>query len=179
MKPSRDPWVCVVRFRFKLLFDTSRRSGTCKLPEKSPVQFMATRDIVAVGASLGGVEALRVLLGGIPADFPASIMVVLHRMPNRPSYLEQVLSGCKLKVTAAHDRELVRRGWVYIAPPDRHLILERGKIRVTFGPKENLHRPSIDVLFRSAAQSYGPQVIGVVLTGSLSDGAAGLAAIKA
>jgi two-component system, chemotaxis family, protein-glutamate methylesterase/glutaminase len=134
---------------------------------------------VVVGASAGGVEALQVLMRGLPADFPAPVLVVLHIPPHSPSQLPAVLAHAGvLPVTPARDGEVLRGGHVYVAPPDRHLLVEGKQIRVTRGPKENRMRPAIDPLFRSAAYSLGANVIGIILSGLLDDGTAGLWAIK-
>ena len=140
---------------------------------------MPGRDIVVVGASAGGVEALRALVGGLPADFPGSVFVVMHTAPDSPGVLAQILdrSG-PLPAANATNREVIRRGHVYVAPPDVHMLVEPGHVRLTHGPKENRFRPAIDPLFRSAAQVFGPRVVGVVLTGGLDDGTSGLLAIK-
>ena len=137
------------------------------------------KDIVVVGASAGGIEALRVLVGRLPADLPASLFVVVHTSPEAPSMLADILdrSG-KLPALTPNDGEHIRRGTIYVAPPDRHLLVEPNVMRVTRGPKENRFRPAIDPLFRSAAQTYGPRVVGVILTGYLDDGTAGLWTVK-
>src|SRR5215211_5818100 len=111
---------------------------------------MPGRDIVVVGTSAGGVEALRALVGGLPADFHGSVFAVMHTAPDSPGVLAQILdrSG-PLPASYASNRERVRPGHVYVAPPDRHLLLEPGLMRVTHGPKENRFRPAIDPLFRS------------------------------
>ena len=140
---------------------------------------MRGHDIVVVGTSAGGVEALRVLLRGLPADLPAAIFVVMHLAPHAPSYLAEVLLKAGRLPAAVVDQPVrFRPGRVYVAPPDHHLILNRTHVRISRGPRENWHRPSVDVLFRSAAQSLGPRVVGIVLTGFLDDGSAGLAAIQ-
>ena len=137
------------------------------------------RRIVVVGASAGGIEALSALLALLPADFGAAIFVVVHVSADSPGVLPSILARAGvLPVEPATNGGDIRPGRVYVAPPDRHLLLEPGSIRVTRGPKENRFRPAIDPLFRSAAQAYGEQVIGVVLSGSLDDGTAGLWAIK-
>ncbi|WP_236943111.1 chemotaxis protein CheB [Hymenobacter sp. PAMC 26628] len=111
----------------------------------------------------------------LPADFPASILVVLHVAPNSPTMLPQLLDSVSmLKVKHPQDGELIEAGVMYIAPPDHDLLLNGNQVLVTRGPKENRFRPSIDALFRSVAYAYGPHVIGVVLTGYLNDGSAGL-----
>ena len=140
---------------------------------------MAHRDIVVIGCSVGGVEALQTLVAGLPKTFPASVFVVLHLSPQSTSVLPQILSRIgTLPAVHARDNDPIRVGHIYVAPPDNHLVLEDGRVRVTHGPKENRHRPAVDPLFRSAARWYGQRVIGVVLTGSLDDGTAGLLAIK-
>lgn len=140
---------------------------------------MQGRDIVVVGTSAGGVEALRVLVSGLPRDFPGSVFVVMHTAPDSPGVLAQILDRWgPLPVRNAENRVRIRPGHVYVAPPDRHLLLEPGLMRVTHGPKENRFRPAVDPLFRSAAQTYGPRAVGVILTGGLDDGVSGLWAIK-
>lgn len=136
---------------------------------------MASYDIVVIGASAGGVEALRQVAHGLPLDFPAAVFAVLHS--RGPSILPSILSNA-LPAVAAHDGDPIEFGKVYVARPDFHLIIDDSRMRVFHGPKENRHRPSIDVLFRSAASEYGSHVIGVILSGSMNDGSAGLAAIK-
>ena len=133
------------------------------------------RDIIVIGASAGGVAALLALANVLPADFSAPIFIVLHVGANLPSILPQLLSAVS-KLPARHPQngELIEPGVMYVAPPDHHLLLEGNRILVTQGPKEKRFRPSIDALFRSAARTYGPSVIGVVLTGYLNDGALGL-----
>ena len=140
---------------------------------------MATRDIIVIGASAGGVQALLKLVADLPPKLPAAVFIVLHVPTNVPSLLPSILSrDASLSVAHATDGEPIMRGRVYIAPPNQHLLIEDGRVRLVHGPKENLHRPSIDALFRSAARWAGPRVIGVVLTGARDDGAAGMRAIK-
>ncbi len=137
------------------------------------------RDIIVIGASAGGVEALSQLVGQLPADLPASIFVVLHLPVHIPSLLPQILDRRgPLPVGHPADGESIRPERIYIAPPDFHLLLEPDRIRLIRGPRENGHRPAVDPMFRSAARSFGPRVVGVVLSGTLDDGTAGLAAIK-
>lgn len=137
------------------------------------------KDIIVMGASAGGLESLRVLAGGLPADFPASIFIVLHTLPEAPALLADILDHFGiLPAQTAKDGERIRPGTIYVAPPDRHLLIEPNLVRVTRGPKENRFRPAIDPLFRSAAQTYGPRVVGVILTGYLDDGTAGLWTVK-
>ena len=140
---------------------------------------MAGRDIIVVGTSAGGVEALRTLVTGLPQDFSGAVFVVMHTSPDSPRVLAQILDRWgPLPAGYATSGENIRPGHVYVAPPDRHLLVEPGRMRVTHGPRENRFRPAIDPLFRSAAQVYGPRVVGVVLTGGLDDGSSGLWAIK-
>jgi two-component system chemotaxis response regulator CheB len=135
--------------------------------------------VITIGASAGGVQALSALLAELPEDLAAAVFVVLHIPPHTPSEFPEVLQrATRLTVAAAKDGERVRAGRVYVAPADRHLMIYRESVRVTRGPKESRVRPSIDVLFRSAAIAFGPRVIGVVLTGMLDDGTAGLWAVK-
>jgi two-component system, chemotaxis family, protein-glutamate methylesterase/glutaminase len=140
---------------------------------------MPGHDIIVVGASAGGVEALVTLGRTLSEDLPAAIFVVLHIPAEVPSMLPRLLSrsGSLLAVHAI-DGAAIEYGRIYVAPPDHHLLVERGKMRVVRGPKENRHRPAVDPLFRSAANAYGPRVVGVVLTGALDDGTAGLLAVK-
>lgn len=140
---------------------------------------MPGHDIIVVGASTGGVEALAELVSGLPADLPAALFVVLHIPAQATSALPVILERASpLRAAHAVDGELIRQGRIYVAPPDLHLLVERGRVRLVRGPKENRCRPAVDPLFRSAARAYGPRVIGVILTGALNDGTAGLLAIK-
>jgi two-component system chemotaxis response regulator CheB len=140
---------------------------------------MPEHDIVAVGASAGGVEALSKLVSALPADLSAAILVVVHIPAESVSVLPQILSRAgPLRATHAQDGEAVATGRIYVAPPDRHLLIKAGYVRVVAGPRENRHRPAIDPLFRSAARIYATRVIGVLLTGAGDDGVAGLRAIK-
>jgi two-component system chemotaxis response regulator CheB len=140
---------------------------------------MPTRDIITIGASAGGVETLRELIALLPGDLPAAVCIVQHMAAERQSQLPDILAArAQLPAAFAQDGEEVRPGRVYVAPPNNHLLVEPGRLRVIRGPRENRHRPAIDPLFRSAAWAYGPRVVGVVLTGFLDDGTAGLWAIK-
>jgi len=135
--------------------------------------------IIVIGASSGGVETLRQLFRGLKPGLRAAIFVVLHIPPDAKSYLPVILNKeSPIPVTHARDGEKIAPGHAYIAPPDRHLIVQDGHMRLTFGPKENYTRPAIDPLFESAARYFGPRVIGVILSGNLSDGAKGLMRIK-
>ena len=141
---------------------------------------MAGRDIIVVGASTGGVEVLAQLARGLPPGLPATVFVVCHISPGARSLLPEILSRAgPLLAAHARDGEPTYPGHIYVAPPDRHLLLEPGRVRLRGGPRENHARPAIDPLFRSAARAYGRRVIGVVLTGALYDGVAGLMAVRA
>ncbi len=136
-------------------------------------------DIIVIGASAGGVEALMKVVRTLPGDIPASLFLVLHLPAESSSVLPTILSRVSaLPAIHPEDYSPIVPGTIYVARPDYHLMLEHGIVRVTHGPKENRHRPAIDPLFRSAALAYGPRVIGVILTGALDDGTAGLLAIK-
>lgn len=140
---------------------------------------MEKRNIIVIGASAGGFEAIKQLVASLPPDLDAAIFIVWHMSPEVRGVLPQVLNRYKTILAAnAQDNEPIVFNRIYVAPPDRHLILEKGFVRVTRGPKENRFRPAVDPLFRSAAYSYGSQVIGVVLSGALDDGTAGLWTIR-
>lgn len=140
---------------------------------------MQKKDIIVIGASAGSIEPLRMLAGGLPKDFHASIFVVLHTSPQGPGILAEILDRAgPLPAVYAIDKEHIQRGRIYVAPPDYHMLVESESVRLSRGPKENMFRPAVDPLFRSAAQVYGPRVIGVILSGGLDDGTSGLWAIK-
>lgn len=136
--------------------------------------------IVVIGASAGGVEAFSFLASQFPPDINAAIFMVLHVPHNATSLMPDILRRAgDLPAVHAASREPLRAGRIYVAPPDRHMILRDEMVCTTFGPRENGHRPAVDPLFRSAAEAYGERVIAVVLTGNLDDGTAGLGAVKA
>ncbi|HET7460776.1 MAG TPA: chemotaxis protein CheB [Longimicrobium sp.] len=139
---------------------------------------METRGIVVIGASAGGVEALRCIVEALPDGFPAAVFVVVHFPPHASSSLPAILSRAgTLPAVHPEDGDPIEPGRIYVAPPDLHLLVERGRIRLSRGPRENGHRPAVDPLFRSAAVAYGRRVVGVVLTGNLDDGTGGLSAV--
>ena len=140
---------------------------------------MANRDVIVIGGSSGATNPLKQILGRLPADLPATVFVVLHVPARSVGILSTVATAAGvLPVIQAADRMPIERGRVYIARPDHHLLIADGHLRLGRGPRENMVRPAIDPLFRSAAVAFGPRVIGVVLSGLLSDGASGLDAVK-
>jgi two-component system, chemotaxis family, protein-glutamate methylesterase/glutaminase len=144
-----------------------------------PEEHITGHDIVVVGASAGGVEALRTMVSRLPADLPAAVFVVLHVPAIATSVLPAILRRAgDLPADHAVDGAEIERGCIYIAPPDHHLLIQPGFMRVNRGPKENGYRPAIDPMFRTAAATYGSRVVGVILSGVLDDGTAGLAMVK-
>jgi two-component system, chemotaxis family, protein-glutamate methylesterase/glutaminase len=140
---------------------------------------MANRDILAIGTSAGGFEALRFLAGEFSRDLPASVLVVIHLSSQFRSALDAVLTQAgPLPASFAVDGEKLEKRHIYIAPAERHLIVDDGHLRLGSGPRENNSRPALDPMFRSAALCCGPRSVGAVLTGTLGDGAAGLQALK-
>ena len=135
--------------------------------------------LVVMGASLGALEALRVVLPALPADFPATLIIVLHRDKEERGDLMPLLdAGCELPIGFPLDKEPILAGRVYVAPPNYHLLVEGDHFAFSLDAPEDYARPSIDVFFESAAEAYGAHVTGIVLTGMRQDGARGLAAIK-
>ena len=134
--------------------------------------------VIVVGASLGGVEAIRSRAGQLPADLAAAVFVVLHIGAHKSGLPWLLNQSGPLHANHAGDGDPIHPGQIYVAPPDHHLVIEPGHMRLTRGPRENWARPAIDPLFRSAARAYGPDVIGVILTGGLNDGTAGLIEIE-
>lgn len=140
---------------------------------------MHGHEIIVIGASAGGVSAVPQLIASLPADLPASVFVVLHLPAHGPDLLPEIIGRhAALPVRNGIDGEEIQRGRVYVAPADRHLQMEPGRVRLTRGPRENRFRPAVDALFRSAAEAYGPRVTGVILSGYLDDGTAGLNRIR-
>ncbi|HET8540897.1 MAG TPA: chemotaxis protein CheB [Anaeromyxobacter sp.] len=141
---------------------------------------MAQRDIVVVGASAGGVDLLLDLAGELPSDFPAAVFVVIHTAPGFVSSLPELLSGRgPLRATHPVHGAEIAPGRIYVAPADNHMLVRQGYVEVVRGPRENGHRPAVDPLFRSASWAYGSRVIGVVLSGYLDCGTAGMMSVKA
>src|SRR5262245_12028283 len=141
---------------------------------------MRQRRVVAVGASAGGVQALIRLVRGLPGHLDAPILIAMHLPPDVPSSLQAVIGrATNMPTTFASEGMPASPGTITIAPPGAHMLLNDGTIALSVGPKEHGERPSIDSLFRSAAETYGSGVIGVLLSGSLDDGVAGLAKIVA
>ncbi|WP_425144954.1 chemotaxis protein CheB [Deinococcus sp.] len=139
----------------------------------------APKRLVVVGASAGGLEAVMDLVADLPAGFAAAVLVVIHTGPSGPSFLAEILNRASvLPVSEAVDGEALRSGHIYVATPDRHLLVQDGAIAVKRGPRENRFRPSVDALFRSAAYTHGAEVIGVILSGMLDDGTSGLWTVK-
>lgn len=135
--------------------------------------------IIVIGASAGGFEAIKTIVKSLPAHFDASVFIVWHMAPDIRGVLPQVLNRLNTIYAAhAYDKEEIKPNRIYIAPPDHHLLVEKGRVRITRGPKENRFRPAIDPLFRSAAYVYGTRVIGIILSGALDDGTAGLFTVK-
>ena len=137
-------------------------------------------DIVVIGTSAGGLEALTAVVNPLPFDLPAAIFVVQHMAPygDAEALLRSLRKKTALTCKLAEDGERFRHGRLYLAPPDCHLLVKERRLLVTKGARENRYRPAVDTLFRSAAVAYGPRVIGVILTGLLDDGTVGLQAIK-
>lgn len=153
--------------------------GTHRIHPGQPGHKLIYRDFIAIGTSSGGVDALRSLVSGLPSDLQATIAIVLH-VGSHFSHLPSLLSTAgPLRAVHAEDGETWSPGTIYVAPPDQHMIVEGSRLRLVHGAKENFARPAIDPLFRSVAAQLGPRGIGVILTGLLDDGAAGLEAIQA
>lgn len=137
------------------------------------------RDIIMIGTSAGGLPPLKELISRLPADLPAAVFVIMHISPWHRSELPTILSRAgKLNAKHAEHGEMIRRGQIYVAPPDQHLLLDEGRILLWRGPKENRHRPAINASFRAAATNFRERVIGVILSGLLDDGVTGLWWIK-
>jgi two-component system chemotaxis response regulator CheB len=137
------------------------------------------RDVVVIGASAGGVEALQDLVRELPADLPAAVLIVLHLPTDAHSSLPGILArNGRLPTLTAESGMTLEQGRIFVAPPNRHLVLVDGSMQLVAGPRENGVRPAIDPLFRSAAKLHGSRTVGVVLSGTLDDGSSGLMAVK-
>lgn len=140
---------------------------------------LTNRDIIVIGGSSGATAPLKAILAALPVDLKAAVFIVLHIPARSIGILATVASAAgRLPVHQAADGMAILPGNVYLAVPDHHLILTKGSMKLGRGPRENMARPAVDPLFRSAAAAYGPRVIGVILSGMLNDGASGLEAIK-
>ena len=134
--------------------------------------------LVVIGASAGGIEALKRLVHTLPGDFPLPLLVVVHVSPTHSALPEILSRAGRLPAEHARDGAELAGGRIYVAPPDCHVLVGDGSVQVARGPKDHGHRPAIDPTFKTAAAEYGPGVVGLVLTGALDDGSAGLAAVK-
>ena len=141
---------------------------------------MGAKDIIVIGASAGGIDALKIVAAALPKDLKAAIFITLHVAPYSEGILPEILGRAGvLPASNAKDWEPIHRGHIYVAPPDYHLLFEKdGYVRTTRGPRENRFRPAVDAMFRAAAYCFGARVIGVILTGWLDDGTAGLRAVR-
>jgi two-component system chemotaxis response regulator CheB len=146
---------------------------------RSEFKSLAGRKIIVIGASAGGLEPLIKIVQALPEELPAAVFVAVHTAPNNPGILPQILARVgRLPAQMARDGDTIAAGHIYVAPADRHLLIQDGVMRVARGPKENGFRPAVDPLFRTAANVFGPKVIGVILSGGLNDGAYGSILIK-
>ncbi len=135
--------------------------------------------VVVVGGSAGALAGLLEIVSGLPADFPGAVLIALHLLPGQPSMLGEILTRAgPLPATQAQDGEALRPSHIFVAPPDHHLLLGKERLTLSRGPRENRSRPSVDVLFRSAAYTHAPRVAGVILSGMLDDGVSGLWTVK-
>jgi two-component system chemotaxis response regulator CheB len=140
---------------------------------------MTARDIIVIGASAGGVTAILELVRRLPRNLPATILITIHMRPESNSNLPTVIRRAgELEAVFPRFTEPFRNGYIYVAPPNLHMLVEDDHIRLGDGPRENGARPAVDPLFRSAAEAAGPRVIGVILSGAMDDGVGGLAAVK-
>ena len=148
-----------------------------KSGEVRPIDPPPRRDIIVIGGSAGSLDTLRAIARAFPSDFPGTVCVAAHIGQSRSMLAELLGRAGKLTASHPHDEEAIRKGHIYVAPPDRHMLIDEGTVCLSRGAREHFTRPAIDPLFRSAARCCAPRVIGVVLSGSGSDGAAGLDAI--
>jgi two-component system chemotaxis response regulator CheB len=140
---------------------------------------MQGHDVIAIGASAGGLAPLKEIVRGLPPDLPAAVFVVIHTHPRSPGFIAGILEReGQLPASNAVNGEEILKGHIYVAPPDRHLVIEDGRVLLSQGPKENRMRPAVDPLLRSAAHEYRQRVVGVILSGNLDDGTSGLWSVK-
>ncbi len=171
-----------IRLTTSGMAQNSQQYGTFPRPRASA--FLGARrlpqpELIVIGGSAGALKPVLELARELPADLPAAVCIVIHTSPDSPGRLAEIVQrAVSLPCKYPDDGEILRPAHIYVAPADRHLLVEPGRLRLTRGPRENGFRPAIDPLFRTAAQCYGPRVAGVVLSGSLDDGAYGLAVIK-
>lgn len=156
------------------------RDGECFILSTQPLFHNTNFDIVVIGASLGGLDAINQIVSRLPADFPAPLVVVQHRAAGYPDLLRDILQPkTALQVQNITPGDRLKAGTLYLAPAGQHLIVANGRLDLQDGPKISFARPSIDVLFESAVQRFGNRTLGVVLTGRLHDGARGASLIQA
>lgn len=157
----------------------SRRNNGGRRRDRRMSEHFLPRDIVVIGGSAGSLGPLKELVSRLPAHLPVAIFVTVHVSPESPSILPAILTRAG-QIPAVHPlkKQPIMKSTIYVAPPDQHLLIEDGCVFTSRGPRENLHRPAIDPMFRSAARAYGPRVMGIVLSGLLDDGASGLMAVK-
>jgi len=155
-----------------------RRSRAPNGPGNGPGNDRQYRDIIVIGGSAGALDAMLDIAGAFSEEFPGNIFLVSHLGANRSHLPELLTSAGSLPARHPEDGEPIQAGMIYIAPPDRHMMVESGRIRLSRGPRQHFTRPAIDPLFRSAAELFGPRVIGVVLSGTGTDGTAGLETIQ-
>ena len=155
--------------------EKDKESGTTNYDDGRRVPF----PVIVIGASAGGLDAIRKLVKGLPENLGAAIFIVWHMAADVRGVLPDIINREKtLEARHAFDGEEIKENRIYVAPPDHHLLIEGTKLRISKGPKENRFRPAVDPLFRSAAYYYGSQVMGIVLSGALDDGTAGLWTVK-
>jgi two-component system chemotaxis response regulator CheB len=140
---------------------------------------MPTRSVIVIGASAGGLDALMRIVRDLPAEIPAAVLIVVHIPPRGETHLAEILAKISsLPVSSVFEAEQLQEGRIYVSVPDRHLVIDYDRVRTSMAPAENRNRPSVDVLFRSASIAYGNRAVGIILSGMLNDGTAGLRWIK-
>jgi len=169
----------VLEAQERYLLKTRNGRGSRAQRHRKAKKGVPAKEVIVIGGSAGAIEALRELLKGMPAEFPAAILVVIHLADNSEHFADIFRVCSVLPVSTGQDGERIERARVYLAPPKHHMLVQDGHIRLSKGPRENRHRPSVDALFRSAARAYRSRVAAVVLSGALDDGTGGAQAIKA